>query len=99
MPASQVGHHSRTLGQHQQNLHVIWESTAINRATYIFKTSVDTYYQDVQRIFDFIASEQKRKRSKLRKSIGWKNPLKNIGVAQHEGLKAWIAKINSIVKQ
>lgn len=81
----------------KDRIYVVWESTSINRATYIFKITPDSYTRDVQKVFDFIASSQPKKRRKLRYMINkGRNPLHTVGVVEHDGLKQWKTKIQTI---
>ncbi|TDB64361.1 hypothetical protein [Arundinibacter roseus] len=81
-------------------VYIIWESTLINRATYIFQTSDNSYTEDVQRLFDFIASGENSKRRKLRYSIKTtENPFKSIGIIQHSNIDGWKMKIKSLVQK
>ena len=81
------------------NNYIVWESTLINKATYIFKTSDNSYSEDVQKLFDFIASGQNRKRRKLRFAIKTKeNPFNSIGVIQHSNVDTWKEKFKSMLQ-
>jgi hypothetical protein len=88
-----------TIKSLEQN-YIVWESTHINKATYIFQTTDNTYIEDVQRLFDFIASGENSKRRKLRYSIKTKeNPFKSVGIIQHSNIDEWKAKIKSLVQK
>lgn len=77
---------------------IIWESTAINRATYVFKTYNERYIEDVQNLFDFIASRQNSKRRKLRYlSHTTNNPFKTVAVLDHKNSDLWGAKIQELL--
>lgn len=79
--------------------YIIWESTLINKATYIFQTNNNSYSEDVQKLFDFIASVENNKRRKLRFSSKTKeNPFKSIGVLQHTNIDTWKVKLISLVQ-
>ena len=54
---------------HKKKVFIIWESTLINRATYVFGSNNNSYSADIQRLFDFIASSQSKKRKRLRYAI------------------------------
>jgi hypothetical protein len=80
-------------------VYIVWESTVINKATYIFQTSGSSYPNDIQNLFDFIASKQNYKRRKLRHAIKTKgNPFKSIGVIQHLNTDTWKEKLKNILQ-
>lgn len=85
--------------KNSSNNYIVWESTLINKATYVFKTNENSYLADVQRIFDFIASGQNCKRRKLRYAIKTKeNPFNSIGIIQHSNIDTWKEKLKNIVQ-
>jgi len=51
------------------NVYIIWESIEVNKATFIFTTKEATYLEDLQKIFDYISSHLRNKRTNLRKGI------------------------------
>lgn len=83
-----------------KQIYIVWESTHINKATYLFQTTDNSYKEDVQRLFDFIASGENSKRRKLRYSMKTKeNPFNNIGIIQHSNIDEWKVKIKSLVQK
>jgi len=83
----------------KKNIFIIWESTLINRATYVFRTSKFNYLMHVQNLFDFIASTQHKKRTRLRQSISNENnPLKSIGVLVHDDVTQWTSRLQDLMR-
>lgn len=86
-----------TIKRLNQN-YIVWESTQINKATYIFQTTDITYKEDIQKLFDFIASGENSKRRKLRysdKTIN--NPFKSVGIINHTNIEGWKEKIKNLI--
>lgn len=78
---------------------IIWESTSLNRATYIFNADKNNYQREIQIIFEFIISERNRKRSDLRLSINSnENPFKCITSINHNEFDSWKNKIENIIR-
>jgi|GEM_PF-2731966 len=73
----------------KNGLFFVWESSLPNRATFVFKTSPKSYTIDLQRLFDFISSNQKKKRTKIRNSTYNYNPLGTIGRVTHSNRATW----------
>jgi hypothetical protein len=83
----------------EKNLYIVWESTLINRATYIFKTEKNSYLSNIQKLFDFIASSQPRKRRQLRHSMKLgKNELGAMSVVEHDSFDSWTKNIQASLK-
>lgn len=83
----------------KKSLYVIWESTSINRATYIFKTNQDFYQAYIQKLFDFVASTQPRKRRQLRYSMKLgKNELHAVAVIEHDSVDLWVKHLQAALK-
>jgi hypothetical protein len=81
-----------------KNIFIIWESTLVNRATYVFQCSKKSYEKNVQEVFDFIASDQPGKRTMLRQKLKTAARIKNsIAVLQHTNLNSWANKLNRIM--
>lgn len=76
---------------------IIWESVLINKATYIFKTNASNYFQDLQFIYDFIVSDNNKKRFKLGVLIKEKeNRFNLVYKLIHSTKEEWISKIQNL---
>lgn len=81
----------------KQKLYIIWESILINKATYIFETNKINYLEDLHFIFDFIASDNDKKRFKLGALIKDKdNKFNLVYKLRHSTKEEWINKIEEI---
>lgn len=79
--------------------YIVWESTSLNRATYIFRTNETEYDKNIQFIFEYIIAERNRKRSDLKSSINTiNNQLNCIGTINHGEFESWKIKFNNIVQ-
>jgi hypothetical protein len=71
-------------------IYIVWESSKINRATYIFKTTKSNYDISIQIIFNYLSSNQTALRKKLRNSLNTKyNRLGLIRVINHKSINDW----------
>jgi hypothetical protein len=76
---------------------IIWESILINKATYIFETNEINYFEDLQSIFDFIVSDNNKKRFKLGALIKLnENKFNLVYKLIHSTKEEWIGKLQSI---
>jgi len=79
--------------------YIVWESTILNRATYVFSTLKNEYERSIQIIFEYIIAERKRKRIDLKSSIKTSNNQLNcIGTVNHMEFESWKAKFNNIIQ-
>lgn len=77
--------------------YIIWESILINKATYIFETNKTNYLEDLHFIFDFIVSDNDKKRFKLGALIKDKeNKFNLVYKLRHSTKEEWINKIEGI---
>ena len=76
---------------------IIWESILINKATYIFETTTVNYFENLQSIFDFIVSDNNKKRFKLGVLIKeQENKFNLVYKLIHNTKEEWIDKIQCI---
>ena len=83
--------------QRQQQLFLVWESTVQGRATYIFKTTMDSYVEVVQSIYDYIGSPRKAKRMALRKKDADTLNLGYDGYVTHSAFDHWQQKLEAVM--
>jgi len=77
---------------------IIWESAEINKATYVFKTNNNNYFEIALLIFHYITSDESTKRLRLRKAIKERN--NKLGVLEfidHDSLEQWVSKLNQTI--
>lgn len=76
---------------------LVWESLSTDKATYIFGSNFENYNHDIQRLFDYISSDRKRKRSSITANRA-QNPLKFLNRAIHTNLPAWLSTLRMTMK-
>lgn len=68
---------------------IVWENTNNERATYLFSSSSNTYFEDIQTIFDYVSSSNKHKRKSLRYKLGVKEILYTYKSIYHVDYDLW----------
>lgn len=81
----------------QEIVYLVWESTVKGRATYVFRTDRKNYEKSLQAIFDYIASVQKAKRTKIRNRIAGIDELSYHVYITHSSFAGWVAKLGQTV--
>ncbi|MCB0540477.1 MAG: hypothetical protein KDE33_23370 [Bacteroidetes bacterium] len=69
---------------------IIWENINIDRATYVFTTSSQTYAEDIQNVFDLALAKIKNKRSHLHSDKDfWMKNIPLYKIVNHTNLFDW----------
>jgi hypothetical protein len=81
------------------SIYIIWESVEINKATFIFTTTQENYFDDLQKIFDYISSRVTSKRRNLRKGISNSEDkqLQSYRTIYHTTLEKWNNKLREYI--
>lgn len=82
----------------KEQIYVVWESSEINKATYIFELAKRNYFDVIQLIFNYIVSDETVKRMRLRKAIKNKqNNLHVIDFIEHESFHTWLLELDKTI--
>ncbi|BDD00725.1 hypothetical protein [Persicobacter psychrovividus] len=85
-----------TIKEGDDQITVIWESSKINKATYLFTTSTSDYEETVSTLGGFIEEQEELKRSTLTNWVSrtkYDNPLGVRAKILHAGLRQWQADL------
>lgn len=83
-----------------QRLYIVWESLNFGKATYIFQTDTATIDSDIQKIFNYLVSEQENKRTTLFSTPSLRQRYGYLGRCFHTGynMDNWLADYRHLVK-
>lgn len=81
--------------QKTTSIYIIWESVEVNKATFVFTTNQADYFDDLQKIFDYISAHLDNKRTNLRKGVMHNEGqyLQSYRTFYHTTLEKWKAKV------
>lgn len=81
--------------QKTTSIYIIWESIEVNKATFVFTTNQADYFDDLQKIFDYITAHLDNKRTNLRKGVMHNEGqyLQSYRTFYHTTLEKWKAKV------
>lgn len=77
---------------------IVWESTKINRASFVFHCALGSYDQMIQTLFDFLSSEKRFRRSSLKiKELNSHPRLGFLSAINHDDLFNWVMRLTSLM--
>src|SRR5690606_34711632 len=86
--------------EYDSHFYIIWESTEERKATYVFKSKRENYDDERQRIFDYISTTQKRKRTRLKKGVDdEQSSIKTYATINHTDIDIWVKKLMDIISR
>lgn len=78
-------------------IYIIWENINKERATFIFKTSIEEYDSNLQILFDYIVGTSSSKRKMLHTKQAKENILKTCIILYHTDYRVWENKLEAIL--
>lgn len=81
--------------QKTTSIYIVWESIEVNKATFVFTTNQADYFDDLQKIFDYISAHLDNKRTNLRRGVTHNEGqyLQSHRTFYHTTLEKWKARV------